>query len=120
MGKRKGLKTVEEGKKNFSEKVGKTKRRYVRSTERGFRDKWSLWYNYMMYRLLTEYDTWSAIEDPHERALQVQEFISEASKDYRAAKVKLFAKEAAPEIRESKRMIDEVAAETIDAILAVV
>jgi len=92
------MKTPSEGRKRFEEKVGERKDKYESATRSGFSDWWSLWYNYTLAQLLEEYETISGIEDPYDRAFQVQEIISEAAKDYRTARIRIEHERITPEL----------------------
>jgi len=109
-------KTVEEAVKRFEERVRGAKEDYKDRTETGFRENWVTWYDYTMFKLLSEYDTLVDM-DPYDRAYQVQEIVSEASKDYRKARIIMDAMKAKAELVEAKDKIEKLIGMTLAEIL---
>jgi len=73
--------------------------KYERKFRAGFRDKWSIWYPLMRWKLLSNWTELAAL-DPYERSATVGTMISNMSKAYRS-----WRKEAELKVAEEEKAV---------------
>lgn len=102
---------VNEALAKFSERVRlpDIKDKYERRTAEGFSRGWSLWYDYMMAKLIENAGEWIDKEGI-DKWKAVKEIVKEASQEYRKAKLGIFAKEYHTELEQAKALVEEALA----------
>lgn len=112
------MKSVSEALDNFTKKVGKpdSRKNYEDNTREGFSARWSLWYNNMLYSILTHYSEIAGLKGAA-KVLKVAELVKESSEQYRKARMVLFAKEKGREIVRDHNLIEEAASASVESIL---